>query len=318
MFFSKSGDKRKTELSNWFKEYKIETIQNLEQINKLDLSFKDIDKLPKQIDCLINLETLILSNNNLSSLPSEIKNLKKLTSVNLGYNRFTEVPTELLHLTSLEYLNLEANLIKKISNSIGNLSQLKELNLFANQISELPEEFCNLKNLTRLNLALNQLSNLPKNFSKLENITVLELWLNKFDLIPDVISQLRNLKDLYSAVDPDKLNSTLIWAVIGNNVQLADKLIFNGADVNFQYEECQSREFTTPLFEAKSFDMITLLLTMGADPELKREIVKYVVTKDGEEKRHTGQYETFLTMKHPKELQKFINAYISSSKLMKK
>jgi hypothetical protein len=113
-------------------------------------------------------------------------------------------------------------------------------------------------------------------------------------------------------VDPDQLNKTLIWAVVGDNVYLAEKLIFYGADVNYEHEECQNHLFTTPLFEAKSIDMIELLLKNGADPDLKREIVKHVHTKEGiEEVRPTGNFETFLTKKHPSEIQKFIKAYIS-------
>jgi hypothetical protein len=161
-------------------------------------------------------------------------------------------------------------------------------------------------------LALNLLSALPHSFSKLYNIVELELWLNKFDLIPEVISQLPNLRDLYNVVDPDRLNKTLIWAVIGDNTYLADKLIFYGADVNYEAEECSNHLFTTPLFEANSIDMINLLLQKGANPELKREIVKHVFTKDGKEQvRPTGEYETFLTKKHPKEIQKFIKEYLS-------
>jgi hypothetical protein len=175
----------------------------------------------------------------------------------------------------------------------------------------LPNEFGSLSHLVKLNLALNQLASLPHSFSKLYNIVELELWLNRFELIPDVISQLPNLKDLYNVVDPDRLNKTLVWSVIGDNTYLAEKLLYYGADVNYEYEECANHLFTTPLFEANSIDMINLLLQKGADPELKREIIKHVYTKAGEEVRPTGEYETFLTKKHPKEIQKFIKAYFS-------
>ncbi len=172
--------------------------------------------------------------------------------------------------------------------------------------------------MVRLNLALNQLSDLPQSFAKLYNISTLELWLNKFDLVPEIISKLPNLKDLNSVVDPDKLNKTLIWSVIGDNIDLVEKLIFYGADVNIEQEEIENHFFTTPLFEAKSIEMINLLLSKGADPNLKREIIKHVVTKNGEETRPSGKFETFLTKKHPKEIQKFIKAYTSGELLVKK
>jgi hypothetical protein len=253
----------------------------------------------------------------LIELPVEFKNLRKLKILNLGYNRFQELPKVICQLENLENLNMEANQLRKITKSIGKLKNLQELNLFANKIEKLPSEFCQLKNLTWLNLALNKLPTLPSNFSNLSNIAFLELWLNKFELIPEVISQLPILKEFYSTIDQEKLNSFLIWAVIRNNILLTDKLIFNGADVNCHYKVVGNHFFTTPLFEARSFDMITLLIAMGADPYLEREIVKHVVTKNGEEIRPTGKFESFLTKKHPSEIKKFIIAYKAANKVMK-
>lgn len=321
MFFSNTPEKRKKDLSQWAKKYKVEALSDyssIDQVSRLDLSFRQIDKLPKQIDALQNLEILNLSYNKLAELPWEFRNLKKLKNLNLSFNRFAEIPGVVCQLENLETLKVEANQLKKVNSGIGNLKKLKDLNLFANQILELPGEIGSLSHLSRLNLAINQLSSLPASFAKLYNVITLELWLNKFDLIPEVISKLPNLKDLYNVVDPERLNKTLIWAVIGDNTYLADKLIFNGADVNYQQEDCSNHLFTTPLFEAKSFDMITLLLAMGADPDLKREIVKHVHTKDGEEVRSTGKFESFFTKDHPKEVQKFIKAFIASKATIEK
>jgi len=316
MIFIKFSDNQKKELARWAKNYKIDKLQKIETfegITELYCNNKQIDKIPKQIECLTNLEKLNLSYNNISNLPSELKNLENLKSLDLGYNNLQDFPECICHLNNLEYLNLEANNLKKIHSSIGKLRQLKELNLFANRIISLPENFGSLNSLTILNLALNQLSSLPYSFKKLINISSLELWLNKFDSIPDIISELPNLKDLISAEDPEKLNKTLIWAVIGNNILLADKLIFYGANVNYQYNECVNQLFTTPLFEAKSLDMMYLLLNMGANPYLKREIIKHVVTKNGEEERPTGEFESFLTKNHHKEIQKIIKSYVKTN-----
>jgi hypothetical protein len=156
-------------------------------------------------------------------------------------------------------------------------------------------------------MALNQLSKLPDTFEKLTNIVELELWLNKFELIPDVLSKLPKLRDLYNSFDTDKLNKALIMAVFANNYPLAEKLIFHGADVNFELEGFGSQSFTNPLFEAQTVEMAELLIHNGADPHRKREIIKHVVSKDGEEDiRKTGKYETFITIKHPVKLSKYI------------
>jgi hypothetical protein len=58
LFFSPSPDKRKKELASWARAYKIDALYNFtafESVTSLDLSFKQLDKLPKQIDCLPNL-----------------------------------------------------------------------------------------------------------------------------------------------------------------------------------------------------------------------------------------------------------------------
>lgn len=312
MLFSKSPEKKLKKIIAWIRSLKINVSLNTDEIKnltKLDLSFRGITKLPEEIGMLENLTDLNLSNNNLQKLPKELAKISNLRSLNLGYNLFTSLPDVVVHLRQLEILNFEANRIKTIPASLGNLSNLKSLNLFANQISVLPQEFCMLGNLRNLNMALNQLSKLPANFDNLQNVAELELWLNKFELIPDVVSKLPKLGDLYNSFDTDKLNKALIRAVFSNNLQLAEKLIFHGADVNYKLNGFRSQLFTTPLFEVKSPEMIDLLLKNGADPNLKRELIKYVFSKNGnEEIRKTGKFETFLNVRFPEKLEKYIKS----------
>lgn len=312
MFFSKSPEQKLKKIIAWIRSLKINVSLNTDEIKnltKLDLSFRGIVKLPEEIGMLENLTELNLSNNNLQKLPKELAKLTNLRSLNLGYNLFASLPDVLVHLKQLEVLNLEANKIKTLPASLGSLTNLKILNLFANQIATLPVEFCSLSNLANLNMALNKLSKLPSNFDSLQNIAELELWLNKFELIPDVVSKLPKLGDFYNSFDTDKLNKALIMAVFSNNVQLAEKLIFHGVDVNYKLNGFRSQLFTTPLFEVKSPEMVDLLLKNGADPNLRREVIKYVFSKNGsEEIRKTGKFETFLTLRFPEKLEKYIKS----------
>jgi Leucine-rich repeat (LRR) protein len=312
MFFSTSNEQKIKKIITWVRSLKINISLNPEEvknITRLDLSCKGIRKLPPEIYFLENLTELNLSNNNLNKLPKEFTSLANLRSLNLGYNLFNSIPDIVLQLSNIEVLNIEANLIKTIPSSISNLTNLSTLNLFANQISKVPEELCALRKLSRLNMALNQLSKLPASFENLTNIVELELWLNKFELIPDVVSKLPHLPDAYNSFDTDKLNKALVMAVFSNNLSLAEKLIFNGADVNYELEEFGSGLSTTPLFEVKSIEMIKFLLDKGANPHLKREIIKHVVSKNGEEEvRKTGKYETFLTGKFPIKIAKYIKS----------
>jgi len=312
MLFSKSPEQKLKKVIAWIRSLKINVSLNpdeIKNITKLDLSFRGIAKLPDEIGYLENLTELNLSNNNLKQLPKDLTKIANLRSLNLGYNLFSSIPDAVFHFRQLEILNMEANLIKNIPSSIGNLANLKNLNLFANQISTLPAEFCSLRDMMRLNMALNQLSKLPATFENLSNIVELELWLNKFELIPEVVSKLPQLKDSYDSFDTEKLNKALIMAVFSNNRHLAEKLIFHGADVNFKLKGFRSQLFTTPLFEVKSPEMIDFLLKNGADPNLKREVIKYVFSKDGnEEIRKTGKFETFLTIRHTEKIEKHIKS----------
>ncbi len=312
LLFSESYEQKLKKIITWVRSLKINLPLNLDEIKnitRLDLSFKGISKLPKEIGCLENLKELNLSYNNLKELPKELNQLSNLQSLNLAYNSFSSIPEAVIQLSKLEILNMEANMVKSVPSSIGKLTNLSYLNFFANQITDLPAEFYSLTSLNRLNMALNQLSNLPDSFANLTNIVELELWLNKFELIPDVLSKLPKLRDLYNSFDTDKLNKALIMAVFANNYPLAEKLIFYGADVNYELEGFGSQSFTTPLFEAQSVEMVKLLINNGADPNLKREIIKHVVSKNGtEDIRKTGKYETFITIKHPVKLSKYIKS----------
>ncbi|MEJ5263747.1 MAG: leucine-rich repeat domain-containing protein [Bacteroidales bacterium] len=321
LWFLTGKKHRQKKLIAWGQKYKIESLRDeyaITKVTNLKINHKRIDKLTPYIDCAEQIEVLDLRYNQLTDLPEELSRLKNLRELHLGFNRFKNIPKVIYHLPQLEVLTLEANEIQRIDEEIVSLQQLKDLDLMANQITELPENIGELKNLSRLILAINQLSKLPDSFSELENLTTLELWLNKFEELPEAVQKLPKLKNFQAVLDSEQLNKTLMWAVIGDNVHLADKLIARGADVNYKDRSSDNSIFTTPLFEAKSISMITLLLTMGADPFMEREIIKRVKTREGEVLKMTGKFESFITMKHPKEIEKYKQAYLNTLKLLEK
>ncbi|MCX7985462.1 MAG: leucine-rich repeat domain-containing protein [Bacteroidales bacterium] len=323
IFWVGSGSKKRKRrrLFSWISKYRIDSLKDdsaISSITQLKINHKQIDKIPAYIDCAEKIEILDFSYNQLTDLPDEIANLKHLRELHLGFNKLKRIPKVVYKITTLEVLTLEANEIQIIDNEIANLTNLKVLNLMANQISMLPDSIGKLKNLNRLILSINQLSSLPSSFTELKNLKTLELWMNKFDELPEIVKNLPSIKNFHSILDPDQLNKTLIWAVIGDNIHLADKLIARGADVNYKDRSIENAIFTTPLFEAKSINMITLLLTMGADPFVEREIIKRVKTKNGEVVKMTGKFESFMSMKHPKEIEKYKQAYLKTLKMIEK
>jgi hypothetical protein len=53
--------------------------------------------------------------------------------------------------------------------------------------------------------------------------------------------------------------------------------------------------------------MVELLLKKGANPYLKRELIKTVLNKSGEEEiKPSGKFETFLTKKQSPEIENFL------------
>src|SRR5690606_30006702 len=77
------------------------------QSTELDLSSKDLKKIPKEVFDMKDLKTLDLSNNNLNELPSEIENLRNLRVLDLRGNNIYYLPFELNRLKFLKEIYLD-------------------------------------------------------------------------------------------------------------------------------------------------------------------------------------------------------------------
>jgi len=139
-----------------------ESIQNLEVLEKLNLSRNFLDSIPSSIVYLDNLIELNLSNNNLTGeIPPEIGDLTNLTTLKLYSNQLIgEIPPEIGDLTNLtELLLFDNQLTGSIPSEIGTLTNLNRLYLYNNQLTgEIPPEIGNFTNLTNLRLHNNQLT----------------------------------------------------------------------------------------------------------------------------------------------------------------
>jgi len=107
-----------------------------ENTTTLDLSNKELTKVPEQVFTMSSLTTLNLSHNKLEgALPAEIQHLQNLRHLDLSNNNFTGVPAEIGQLKKLETLNLSDNALTGLPNEMANLSNLQTLNLQGNKYS---------------------------------------------------------------------------------------------------------------------------------------------------------------------------------------
>lgn len=114
-----------------------ENLEKKEESGKrLDLSNKNLSKLPADVLKKVELEELDISGNQLTgALPAEIRRLKNLRVLDASNNRMTGVPAEIGQLQKLEILDLSDNRITGLPYELGNLKKLKILKLSGNDYS---------------------------------------------------------------------------------------------------------------------------------------------------------------------------------------
>uniref|UniRef100_A0A6P7FHB4 Chaoptin-like n=1 Tax=Diabrotica virgifera virgifera TaxID=50390 RepID=A0A6P7FHB4_DIAVI len=147
-------------------------------IETLDMSFNNLENIPKCLEHTASLKKLILQSNVINSL---------------DHNAF-------MHLTSLEQLHLKSNNILLVSKkAFFGLQNLQILDLSKNFISQLhTNQFVNMPKLRILNLRENRLSYLPRDIFSNTLLEMLDLGLNSFTVVPttsisDVGMTLRHL-----------------------------------------------------------------------------------------------------------------------------
>ncbi|MEH2072533.1 MAG: COR domain-containing protein [Nostoc sp.] len=210
-----------------------ELLQIIEQaakdkVTELDLSGKNLIRLPGEIGQLTNLLTLYLGSNQLSTLPREFVQLTNLQSLDLGSNRLSSLPGEIGQLTNLLTLYLGSNQLSTLQGEIGQLTKLLTLNLRFNRLSSLPGEIGQLTNLLTLYLGSNRLSSLPEEIVQLTNLQTLDLSSNQLSSLPREIVQLTNLQSL-------NLSYNQLSSLPGEIVQLT-----NLQSLNLSYNQLSS------------------------------------------------------------------------------
>ena len=162
-----------------------------------------LTELPDSLWQLTQLTKLDLSKNQLTALPNSLGQLTQLTELDLSNNQLTVLPDSLGQLTPLQKLSFSVNPLNRLPVWIGNLVQLQELEMRQLWLHGLPEELDSLRHLKKLVLTNNHLRKLPQVLRKLKALEQLYIPHNGLESIPPWISELNNLRYIYA--DGNKL-----------------------------------------------------------------------------------------------------------------
>ncbi|KAL2915558.1 hypothetical protein HK105_204960 [Polyrhizophydium stewartii] len=159
-----------------------------------DLSYNELELLPKELGSLAHLRKLILSHNDLAEIPSEIGDLRLLISCDVSNNRLTAIPSEIGRLSQLGFLSLANNRITQVPSSLGSLKNMAVLDLSFNQLESLPESVCAMQSLIELDVKNNPtLAALPRAIGSLNRLVCISVGNCALTSLPDEIGMLRQL-----------------------------------------------------------------------------------------------------------------------------
>ncbi|XP_051979301.1 leucine-rich repeat-containing protein 10-like [Xyrauchen texanus] len=160
----------------------------------LDLSSRQLRRLPIRASAFNELVKLYLSDNHLSNLPPELQNLQKLQLLALDFNCFEELPLVVCSLIQLNILYLGNNRLYGLPKELCQLTELKTLWLETNCFTTFPQIICELPNIKTLHLGYNQLHSLPAELGRLEELRSIWLAGNMLNEFPSVLLKMHYLE----------------------------------------------------------------------------------------------------------------------------
>ncbi|XP_072291468.1 leucine-rich repeat-containing protein 10 [Eucyclogobius newberryi] len=166
----------------------------------LDLSSRQLRRLPASTCVFEELMKVYLSSNKLSSLPPELKRLRNLQLLALDCNCFEDFPEAVCRLPQLSILYLGNNMLYSLPSEIRNLKELNTLWLETNCFTIFPKVICELPNLKTLHLGYNQIESLPEELKRLHGLKSIWLAGNQLTEFPPVLLEMHCL----AVIDVDR------------------------------------------------------------------------------------------------------------------
>ncbi|MFH0866596.1 MAG: leucine-rich repeat domain-containing protein [Bacteroidota bacterium] len=176
------------------------SIKKIDELNSLDLSENNIKKIPNFIKKQTSLQYLYLNKNQLKKI-DVLKSLKNLVELDVSENLIKEFSSFLFELRKMETLNFSNNDIDSIPYKIVS-SKIKRLNLEGNKLKQLPARTGNLRKLEELYVANNELTELPATLSRCKNLKILDLSNNNITELPAMLKRLKKLKVIIITGNP--------------------------------------------------------------------------------------------------------------------
>ncbi|HEV2640223.1 MAG TPA: COR domain-containing protein [Actinocrinis sp.] len=163
----------------------------------LDLSDLGLDKLPKSLSSLTELQSLSVRRNRLATVPEWLTSLKSIRKLDLAHNQIASLPDKIAKISGLVELDISRNKLEAVPECIGSLKSLEVLDLDGNILAELPEFLGNLTSLKTLYASHNVLTELPEAILRLKDLRNLYLSGNAFAVLPQWLKGLTLLEGLY-------------------------------------------------------------------------------------------------------------------------
>jgi len=245
-----------------------------------------ITEIPESIKELKNLLKLDLSYNDISKLPDDMSVLENIVYLDLTINEIVEIPETIKQLNNLETFKISSkygsSTLNEIPENLKYLENLKELEITNENIKEIPDYIKEFKNLKYLDLSDNYITEIPESLKELKNLETLYLISNDIEILPDFLNYL-NLKDVNFAYNNNLRGKTLTNDSLVDCYYYSTKLCI--ADVNMKciksgysnfdpcdkvYKGCEEIEKYL-----KDMDLSVYTITCYDDDDKNIEILKF-------------------------------------------